>query len=360
MMCSHRSASLQFRRMSTLVEKATSVYREKIDSLPEVFQFMGGFPPEERFLKEKYWKFGIFMAAATSLPLLHTASDTRIMEVVCAKASVATSAKVLDNLNDEAQPYQEALQSLEEYKSALKKGVYKPDGVNIPAERCAHEMATWVYATISSYGSTKSYSSDVDLLVSGQIASLQHKIRKYPSMKEYLSHICERSIGNVWIDVDFAFLGNGEPYLKKGNDYIFKSYLVYDDVQDIFDDLRTNSVNSAMILGIERGLFSEEDIGYKNEEILYRLEESEVFQDLLCLGDLVFQKGLEIVSECETIDSRGLAASLGMIRMFNIRNVLGREKNLDILNTFLANHKMLEKVKERAPEHILDMAEHVL
>ena len=153
------------------------------------------------------------MAAATSLPLLYTTADFReLVRAVCAKASIATSAKLLDNLNDEVQSYEEAIHSLSQYESALGKGSFTP---TLPkteepgrgrAAHSAHEIAAWVHEIMASRGKTDTFRTDVACLVSGQIASLNHKIGPYPSIENYLSAICERSIGNVWIDVDFQFM----------------------------------------------------------------------------------------------------------------------------------------------------------
>jgi len=364
MILSHRHDSLRFNQLFPLVREALSLYSSKLYLLDRKnhcihIQELG----EKGILKERYWKFGIFMAAATTLPLLYkTAAHQDMAEAVCAKASVSTSAKLLDNLNDEVQTYEEALHSLSAYRSALGKGVYVADKSDTGlAEHSAHEIATWAYKTISSRIGTDVFSEDVDLLVSGQIASLTHKKGKYPSIREYLSKICERSIGNVWIDVDLTFLEKEDSSIKEGNDYIFKSYLIYDDVQDIARDLRSNSINAAVILGLERGILTEREIKGNPVEIIEKLEKSGIFQDLLWLGDLTFLRGLEIISECSCnpVDREGFKASLGLIRMFNMRRTLKREKNFSILGAFLAGHRRLKKVRRCAPEYIHEMVEYV-
>lgn len=357
-------ASLRFEKLSPLVRGALCCYENQLTVLD-------GLPPclncesleQEGLLKEKHWKFGVFMAAATSLPILYRkASFQDMVKAVCAKTSVGTSAKLLDNLNDKVHSYEEAVNSLDEYRSALKKGTYTVEGDSLTqtAERSAHEIATWVFRTMSSLN-MKCYDEDVDLLVSGQVASLRHKKGKYPSMKEYLSQIIERSIGNLWIDVDLALLESEEDRLKEGNDYIFKSYLIYDDVQDIHEDMRINSVNCAVILGLERGILSESDLEKKDKsEIIWKLEEGGIFRDLLCLADLVYLKGMESLPPSENpVDVGGLAASLGMIRMFNMRRILSREKNITILCRFLTDTEGMKKVRVSAPAYICEMVEYV-
>jgi len=364
MILSHRHSSLQFNKTFPVVKEASSHYKDKLYSLGKFSHCMSYENlKKEKILKEKYWKFSIFMAAATSLPVLQKASCQDIIEAVCAKASIATSAKLLDNLNDEVHSYREALHSLSEYRSALQKGVYTTEGNSSTVERSAHEIATWVYNVMSASECAIQFVKDVELLITGQIASLQHKKGEYPSMEEYLSQICERSIGNVWIDADLAFSEGETPKIKEGNKYIFKSYLIYDDVQDIVKDLEVDSVNGAIILGLEKGILSEEEIkGENSKKIIQKLKKSGIFQDLVCLGDLTFLKGLEIILNCkcsDCIDKRGLAASLGMIRMFNMRRTLKREKNLTVLGAFLASPKALEKVRDSAPRYICDMVEHI-
>ncbi len=366
MMLSHRYASLRFQRLSPLVKEAFSIYSENLNSLGKKIHCLNYEELEKRgFLKERHWRSGVFMAAATSLPLLYRSlSFHDILTAICAKASISVSAKLLDNLNDEVHTYTEALHSLSDYRCALGKGAYAAQNGSdtSKAGQSACEIATWVYKTVDRCGSTDIFSEDVDLLVSGQIASLNHKKEKYHSMKEYLSEICERSIGNVWIDVDLAFLKDERTLIKEGNGYTFKSFLVYDDVQDIYRDLNNNSINAAVLLGLERGLLSESEIERKNtEEIIGKLEKSGIFRDLLQLGDLIFVKGLDTISECSDnlIDKEGFKASLGLIRMFNIRKILRKKKNLGILGTFLANQKRLERIKEVAPEYVQEMVEYV-
>lgn len=366
MLLSRKHASLRLNRISPLVKKALTEYDERLDSLAENPHCMGSTALiGEGLLKEKYWRFGIFMAAATSLPVLYmVASEEELVQAVCAKASVSTSAKLLDNLNDMVHTYAQAVHSLSSYKSALAQGTYIPNGTSdtARAECSAHEIASWVHTIMLARGNSPPCKKDIELLVSGQTASLQHKKGDYPSMKTYLSQVCERSIGNMWIDVDLNFLNQDRSSsLKKGNDYIFKSYLLYDDVQDIREDIRTNSVNSAIIRGMEQELLRKEDIiPEKTEVIVQKLEEAGIFWDILSLGDLVFLEGLEAVSQCDSaIDRKGLAASLGMIRMFNLRKTLQRERNITVLKAFLADGKKLTRVRETAPDHIQDLAKYV-
>ncbi len=359
MMLSHKYASLGFRRLYPLMRESLSIYSEKMNSLDTI----QGLNREELhtrgYLKERHWKSAVFMAAATSLPLLYRGiTHADMLEAICAKASIGASAKLMDNLNDEHHSYEEALISLSAYESALGKGDYEENLCIGMAERSACEIAGWASKIMSLHDST-AFHKDVALLVSGQVASLQHKKDEYPSMKEYLCQICERSIGNVWIDMDLAFLNYQEHQIKEGNDYIFKSYLIYDDVQDIARDLKNNSVNAAVILGLERGILEQSEIEY-NSDILENLEKSGIFQDLLWLGDLVFLRGIELIGEgVNPVDRKGLAASLGLIRMFNMRRILRREMNLNNFSMFLAGHKKLKRVKETAPGYIHEMVEFI-
>lgn len=341
--------------------RALSAYEERLSSLGDLPSCLSYPNLEERgLLKEKHWRFGVLMAAATSLPLLYrVASPDQLLKVVCAKASISTSTKLLDNLNDRIHSYQEAVHALAEYKVALSEGVYTANG-NSPiheAEHSALEIATWVPGNVEPLDSC--FPQDVDLLVSGQVASLAHKTGRYPSMREYLSRVCERSIGNVWIDVDLSFLKEKSHIMKKGNDLIFKSYLVYDDVQDIFEDVRTNSVNCAVIMGLERGVLSESEVEQLDrKEVIHKLGEHGIFQEMLCLGDLIFLKGLEVLSQCDCpVDRGGLFTSLKLVRMFNIRKILSREKDLTTMNMFLANVGKIERVRSAAPDHLKALVE---
>lgn len=363
MIVSHKHPSLRLEKMSPLVSSARQCYQNNLAALkdlPHCMSYQNLL--KNQYLKEKYCTFGIFMAAATSLPVLYKkVSQKNLVDIVCEKASVCISAKLLDNLNDKIHTYKEAIDSLGIYEHALGEGKYIPHSTSsvAGAENAAHEIATWTSKTILK---NTILPQDVSQLVQGQVASLQHKIHGYPSIKEYLTNICERSIGNVWIDVDLLTLGEPESELKQGNDYIFKSYLIYDDVQDIEEDLKTNSVNLAVILGLNQGLFTEADIQKKSPlQLIKILDTADIFKELLWLGDVVFAQGLEIINQCDTwIDNDGLAAGLGMIRMFNIRRTLKRKKSLDVLARFLADRQKLKKVKHTAPDHIQKLATYVI
>ncbi|MBU7013854.1 MAG: hypothetical protein HXS52_07390 [Theionarchaea archaeon] len=363
MLLSHKHASLRFRRISPLVKKALNEYEEKMNSLAKSPHCLGSTAlMKHGLLKERYWRAGILMAAATSLPVLYeTVTEEELVQAVCAKASVSTSAKLLDNLNDMVHTYAQAVHSLSGYESALARGSYHPDGTSdvARAESSAHEIASWVHTIMMTVCGNPPCARDIELLISGQIASIQHKRGDYPSMQTYLSQVCERSIGNMWIDVDLTFLPQDKSSsLKKGNDYIFKSYLLYDDIQDIREDIRTNSVNSALIMGMERGLLrGEEIVPEKTEDIIRNLDEAGIFWDILSLGDLIFLEGLETVSQCgSSIDRKGLAASLGLIRMFNLRRTLKRERSIPVLGEFLAGRRRLVQVRETVPDRIQDLA----
>ena len=365
MLLFHRYRSLRFRSLFPLVRDAFSTYEETLAALEKLPHCLSFQELKERGLfKERHWKSGAFMAATTSLPLLYRkAARQDILNAICAKTSIVVSAKLLDNLNDELHSYHQALHSLSEYRSTLREGRYTTrESPLASAEQSAYEIATWAHNIVSPCSSTDTFYKDVALLVEGQIASLQHKKVEYPSMREYLSRICERSIGNIWIDVDLKFLGDEPVQIKKGNDFIHKSYLIYDDVQDIARDIRTNSVNAAVILGLERGILSESEITQKNQEaIISTLRRNGIFQDLLHVGDLMFLRGVEIISECSNnpIDTEGFTASLGMIRMFNMRKILKMERNLTILRTFLANPRTLKEMSTCAPARIEEMAAYV-
>ncbi|MBU7025268.1 MAG: hypothetical protein HXS40_13990, partial [Theionarchaea archaeon] len=90
MLLSRKHASLRLYRISPLVNKALATYDERMDSLAENPHCLGSTALiREGLLKEKYWRFGIFMAAATSLPILYKAvSEEELVQAVIAKASV--------------------------------------------------------------------------------------------------------------------------------------------------------------------------------------------------------------------------------------------------------------------------------
>lgn len=361
MLWNSRCPSLRYRASTSLIGNAKTIYRDKLCSvLSQHLEY--GLLLERGYMKEKHWIYAIVMAAAESLPLLYQKCTRKeILQSVLAKASLGASSKLLDNLNDEIHTVEEACNSLENYLSALVTGVFlkKKKTLVERAESASCEMASWIYHSLDrDTEAFNLYTRDCATLVEGQVQSLQHKRTEWPSLAEYVGGIAEKSIGDVWIDIDlcsFDHLDGSLVNLKKSNEYIFKSSLVYDDVQDIYEDIQTKSVNAAVILGLEQGVLTQDDLEEMNpDDVVVLLEEAGILKKVIFLADALFLKGVDILKEVNSsyIDMKGLLQSFRLVRLFNLRKLLMMNKDLWTLKQFLASFSDFQCLRDQIPVHV--------
>lgn len=358
--------SLKFKVSSQLISEAKAICRRRLATLPEgclEYEVL----LERKYMKEKHWVYAILMAAMESLPLLYQQCTTKeILQSILAKNWLGASSKLLDNLNDEIHTVEEALDSLENYLSALTCGVYeRKEGSPVEmAESSACEMASWLYLCLN-YDSPAFtlYKKDCRTLVEGQISSLEHKRKEWPSLKDYVDIIAEKSIGDVWIDIDlcqFDELNEDLFLVKKGNEYIFKSSLVYDDVQDIVEDIQTKSVNSAVLLALEREVITEEDLEQKEPaELTELLEQSGILEDIIHLADAFFLKGVLAFMEVNTscVDKKGLLYSFRLVRLFNLRKLLLMKMNMKTLKKVIESFSDFQSLRSQIPEEMRNLVQ---
>ncbi len=389
LLLSHRYPSLKVGKTWSQLKNGETVYKSRLEGLGTI----PGCMSYDRltlngFLREKHWKYAVYMATLSSLPVLHrTCNANEISSAIMGKTSLGASAKLLDNLNDEIHSVESAIQSLQSYERAMTEGEIEAQLEADPrlssAETSAFEIAGWTGRVVrdvvnENYKSFQLYLSDVRKLVRGQIDSLLHKSgrAKLPTIREYLASISEKSIGDVWVDLDLCMLEHGlgsiddDLYralqlLKVGNGFAFKSSLVYDDAQDLITDLQTNSINSCVILGIERGAISERDLSAKPPELLAKqLERSGIVSDTIALADLIFLAGIKLIQEAATsgngiVDWRGLLLSYRFVRLFNLRKMLSRNRDYETGRLFLASLEKFEHLEEEIPEHIYALQRHL-
>lgn len=336
------------------------------------------------YMKEKHWVYAAYMAVITSLPLLYKVCDNQeILRAILAKTSFGANIKLLDNLNDEVHNVSQAVDSLWNWLNAHTKGECinrnkAQDEIVTKAENSAFEMEKWVFDAVSSCqlcasDMYKDYLNDAIKWVKGQADSLKHKADRkgrLPSIREYISYISEKSIGDLWIDIDLCFLESklkdfredqlsAIKLLKTGYSIVFKSSLVYDDVQDIYEDLSTNSINSAVILAVEAGVISERDLKEKSpNEIIERMKEGGILMKTIRLADMVFLKGIEIINSIgsrldEIVDKKGLIQGFRFLRLFNLRKLLVRKKNYETIKLFFSSLEDFERMKMDIPGDIM-------
>jgi hypothetical protein len=353
--------SLGFSVSSSLVHAAQTECRTRLERLPpHCLPYKRLL--RESYLKEKHWVYAVFMAVMESLPMLHQKCTTdEIFTSVLGKTYLGASSKLLDNLNDEIHTVDQALSSLENYLTALTCGHYqvREDSKVSRAESSACEMASWIYDTVNCDSPAVNwYIEDCIKLVKGQIASLNHKRNAWPSLAEYVSAITEKSIGDVWIDIDLCQvdeLDSDLHLLKKSNEYIFKSSLLYDDVQDLTEDIETASINSVLLLALERKILSEEDIENLNpDQMKTLLYETGIVDDIIHLADAFFLKGIYAFLDIETttIDKKGLLYSFQLVRLFNFRKLLLAHRDRKTLKKVMASFSDLQSLRDTIPEEI--------
>ncbi len=386
-----RYPSLRFGNTYHIIKESMKMYKQRLNSLsndPRCLDYPSLI--DHRYMKEKHWIYADYIATITSLPLLHKACNSqKILTAILAKTSFANNVKLLDNLNDEIHNPSQAVDSLKNWLSAHTRGEYSHQELNLDdvtrAENSAFEMGTWVFNDVNScrfkasqmYGA---YLRDAIKIVDGQINSIKHKKDgkgRLPSLREYIVKVSEKSIGDLWIDIDLCLFENGVGGLDKhqeraleslkfGNSLIFKSCLFYDDVQDIYEDLSTKSINSSIILAIEKGVISHDDLKDKNaEEMVKKLKENGILMDIVRLADLFFITGIEELYGIEDslegfLDREGLVQSYRFLRMFLIRKILNMNRDYESLKLFLSSLGDLEKIKRAIPDDIMALKRYLM
>ncbi|NWG09441.1 MAG: hypothetical protein HXX80_03905 [Nitrososphaerales archaeon] len=388
----HRYPSLRAGNTYRLINEAMRRYRYRLYNLsddPECLDYSSLI--DRRYVKEKHWTYAAYIATITSLPLLYKVCDSqKILMAILTKTSFGANAKLLDNLNDEVHDTSQAVDALKNWLSAHTRGEYDNqkrdrDPIIARAENSAFKMGTWVFRAVNScrlhtsqmYGA---YLNDVIKIVDGQINSIKHKADRkgrLPSLREYIGRISEKSIGDLWIDIDLCFLEEGiEGFdgcqeraiesLKFGNSLIFKSCLFYDDVQDIYEDLSTKSINSSIILALERGVISYNDLEEKSaQEMVKKLRETGILMDTIRLADLFFITGIETLYEAKDslkgfLDLEGLIRSYRLLRMFLMRKILNMNRDYESLKLFFSSLGDLDKIKRAIPDDIMGLKRYIM
>ncbi len=339
-----------------------------------------------RLLKQKHLVYASYLAAMSSYPMLYrVAPPGDIALSSFAKASSVTATKVLDNINDQVHSFDRAVNSLQRFDAALTEGQFDFDGANgddvTKAENSSFMMARWAHDILVDNMHPESemyrvYVNDIHKATEGQLASLRQKIdeRRFEgysgmSIGDYLRVISEKGVGGIWINIDLCFYEKNQGELdgeerkaiesiRKGLDYIFKSTLIYDDVSDLTIDLRDSIVNSVIMLGIEQGSCSMEDVKSSSPvEVVKRLEEGGVVRNTIHLADLVFLKGIEHLERAKMVsENMDIGASIfnaRLLRAFNLRKWLMRTRHPRNMRILMRSFGTLKGLRASIPSHIL-------
>ncbi len=316
------------------------------------------------FMKKKHWMYAAYMSLISSLPLLYKlCKEDDILQAAIAKTSFGAGVKLLDNLNDYCHSVEDAIYSLRNLLSAYISGLYEPkvNGNNKiinMAENSALDISAWIYNILNVLRLENKiditfdwYVNDAKKLIMGQIESLMHKkgSDEAPTMKNYIERIIEKSIGDVWIDIDLCFmesamkdcmtgkLVNSLMLLKSGISMVFKATILYDDIVDIYEDIRSNSINSMLLLGMERGLIRQNVIKDVNaKELINFLISSGILKDIVKLGDVMHITGIELIQKSisegleDIVDENAIIDFCDIMRLFVVRKFLIREKDIPL------------------------------
>jgi hypothetical protein len=221
----------------------------------------------------------------------------------------------------------------------------------------------------------KIYKQDVHTFVDGQVDSLRQRI-DYPreiniNLKRYLKNVVEKSWGKIWLDYDICFYEGSEgeldqwgrkavEHIRIGSDYLFKSCLMYDDISDLREDINQGIINSVILLGIEDGACSEDDLN--GTEMAKKIEKNEVMGKAIQMADLFFVKGVEEIKKAkaytERIDTNALIFNARLIRVFALRK-WALKMNTEGISACLRSFDTIEGLKARISDRILEFEKNI-
>jgi hypothetical protein len=343
---------------------------------------------QEGYLKKKHWVYADYMAIFSTLPLLYKIQKRdAVIETLLAKTAIGASTKLLDNLNDSVQSVEEALESLKNFQQAMIDPFFEPpetqaDNRLLRAVNSAHVMAGWVPRLMISCNAPymwQEYVADAKKLIQGQIDSITHRSvgeTKSRTIEKYLAEISEKSIGDVWLDMDLCFMEDGLGsldqqtirglnILREGYRWVFKASLIWDDAQDLQIDISDGAINSAILLAVRAGLIERNQVDKSHPEMtIERLDKGGIIDDTIHLADLLFIKGVQRIGDAklympDIIDWNALLFSFRLIRLFNLRKILLQRKNPKTLNLFLSSLRKFDKISENIPDRILELERYI-
>lgn len=383
LLLSHKHDSLRLDETTCELATCTKLYRSFLDGLATKPNALGYEDLlKTRYLKKKHWVYAIYMAVLGTLPVLYKICTRREMtHAILGKTSIGTGTKLLDNLNDEIQTIPQAVGSLGRLAGALTHATYdiNPDSsVVARAENAGLEVAHWAYQMVRKSNARnliQTYVADAHGLIQGQMNSITHKAisKMEPTVIDYLRSISEKSIGDVWIDVDLCYLegrlgsldarlAQAIELLKRGNDLVFKSSLVYDDVQDIYKDLKTNSINSAVLFALERQIIQRTELqdSSKIPDVVHKLVRSSTLSETVKLADLLFLEGIRCIEEAaaretDLVDWDGLIQGYRFVRLFNLRKLLIKNRDWATAKLFASSLGSFESLRESIPDSIMEL-----
>lgn len=333
-------------------------------------------------LKAKYVSLSSYFATLTSFPLIFRAYQIEVEAAVLVKAFLILSIKLLDNVNDRLHDHPQSLLSMQLLYQALTSpefGYHDSTSVIPRAENSAYYFARQAFESIrealtTSTVASEYYFGDVAAIIKGQISSFEQKLgngqgSSSVTLAGYLSKICEKSIGRLWLDIDLIFLENFLSSfdkdhllmvreLRTGADYIFKSFLLYDDISDFDDDIEHGIVNSVILYAWEKEEFQQREIKMLKNRRIARPCDGQTIRDIVALGDLFFAKGVAHLRKAsedarDLLDVGALEFVSRILRAFTIRKLVANGDKFDGLKHIARSFLDLHKMRLSVPDYVL-------
>jgi len=355
----NRFRSTKFPRSLRLTKDAVDIFRQRLETgLDNARCLSADRLRLHRLLKNKHYYYGAYLSTLTSLPILSSSTnDLHVLRSMTAKTSAITSIKALDNINDRISNKQETVESQKKHLRAFTEELFDLEpGESFlgRAENSCMSMARWTFDSVSqgldrASETLRIYLRDFAAYIDGQIRSMDEKAdRSKPAttIQEYIQKVNEKSVGKIWVDIDFCFLEKSLGkldqdelksilYVRKAADYFFKGCNLYDDIADLDEDLKLGILSSVPLLALDRGRMEESDLRRDKMDLLKILRKREVINEALQLADLIFLQGFKPLLEAkelnEIIDIDALMFGAKVLRIFAIRKWVLHERSFNSL-----------------------------
>lgn len=379
-----RYRSMEFKQALRTIRRANQLVHQRVEQARRIPFCADPYELEkQQIYKSKYPPYATYIGGMTSYPILHkVASSDDIALAIFAKAASVIAIKIIDNINDSLHSYDRARRSLllQEQSLTQEKFEYDSgDGFIDRAENTVFFLGRCAFHTMSQFTNPDSisfdlYRSSVRKYVYAQIESLRQKAYDaYDpdlSLAYYFDKISTKGdIGNIWLDIDFMVLEKRLGHLdvqllnlirnlKTAMEFFYRSFLIYDDLSDLEQDLRDKIINSVVLYALEKGHCEPSDLE-RPELLLSRLKKNGTFSDVIHLGDLLFLKSVEFFektsAQCNGIldvDAYSFASKL--TRIFVMRKWLAAKKDVQSLRAVIRSFYSRQGIVKTLPEHILD------
>jgi hypothetical protein len=302
-------------------------------------------------MKKKYIPYSAYMAAISAYPLLsRVASQKQLLSTILAKMALILSIKVLDNINDTFHTTEEAAESLDRQAAAVLNGAFIKRQATTSMNRAENSCLAlaiivnkWLNTSVQrSQVAKEIFFNDFKTYMEGQRASfIQQNIlqRDGLTLCDYVKQVNKKGVGRIWVGLDLCMMEhlcekNEKTYksfqfLRRGFDYIFKSFNYYDDVGDLDADLAVGIWNSVVYLGREMGLLEKPEDAIRCEK-LKKLT--------ISLGDIHYLIGryyIRYACEYLPVNKSSLFASLAVLRFFTARKWFLKSPSLSKFVTLL-------------------------